>query len=126
MKKLFCIILLIFPSLVFGSDGKVYYCSEIKSVGFVPKENYKQYNMKEQRYKVWIDFEKKIIDSSDLLLDKYNRTTKCIEMIIGEEMFCSSNFGATFSINKNNLKFSYTKSMSIDPMYISHGECEVF
>ena len=118
--------MLLLPSIVFGSGSKVYYCSEIKSVGFVPEENFKQYNMKEQRYKVLIDFEKKNIDSSDLLLDKYNSTTKCIEMIIGEEMFCTSNFGATFSINKNNLKFSHTKSNSVGPIYISHGECEVF
>lgn len=135
MRVLLLSILLLFPSLVLGQVGNIYYCSEIQSTGFFPDENYKQKDIELKRFKVLIDFKNKYIKSDEIyFLDVPNypefKSCKFGLKSMSNTLMCINLIGNYFSINKNTLRFRLTslgnREPSTDTIYISHGKCEKF
>ena len=48
--------------------AEVYYCSSDDAVGFDLAENYKQYNYKDKRFQVKIDWQQRTMDSEKIYL----------------------------------------------------------
>ncbi len=130
MKKLLVLLfsIVILPISVYASD--VYYCSEDDSTGFNPKENYKQVNFNEKRFKILIDFGNETIVSEDILFFKDIRTKCFFEGYISNALFCINEVGAVLSVNKTNLKFFrsaiHNPDQPEDSILISYGSCQKF
>ena len=130
MKSFFIIIFLIYSSSVFGK-GTVYYCSETKKIGFDQSKNNKFTNFDIDRYKVLIDFEKRYIESKNLLFTNFVNS-KCYlnKNVItnSPSLSCFNQWGVSFTIDQNTLNFkvSFTPSNKTDGMGISYGQCEKF
>ena len=133
MKSFFIIIFLFVPSLVFGSNNDIYFCSETDSVGFITQENYKFSKFNPIRFKIKVNFENKTLKSDKLFfresLDWY--TCKIhIDKKNSRSIYCSNKIGSTFSLNEDNLKFHYSyilnTSYESDTILLSYGYCEKF
>ena len=130
MKKLLLLLFstVILPISVFASD--VYYCSDDAITGFNPKENFKQQNYIPSKFKIMIDFKNKNILSNDIFFRKNNG--KCIIDDISKDkiLYCISNAGSAFSINKTNLKFVRSFMFNVkevkDDFIIGYGSCQKF
>ena len=130
MKKLLLIFIILlfhfFSSISFSSEDNIYYCIEESRVGFNPNNNYKFTNLKEQRYKVFINFDEKLIKSDHLFFGTSNDLCKTYN----NNLYCTNFIGGSFSINKNTLKFHYTSywidDIPEDHIFITHGNCEKF
>ena len=130
MKKIFLIVYLLliqfFPSISLGSNDKVYYCIQEENVGFDLGKTYKFRKFKEKRFKVLIDFDRKVINSKTIFFGSNRDVCKTYQ----DNLYCSNFMGGTFSINKNTLKFHYSSvwisKNQTDTIEISHGRCEVF
>jgi hypothetical protein len=130
MRKLIIIFIILlfhfFSFISFSSEDNIYYCIEESSVGFNPNNNYKLEKFKDERYKVFIDFEEKLIKSDYL----YFGTSNDICKIYNNNLYCTNFIGGSFSINKNTLKFHYTSywidETPKDHIFIAHGNCEKF
>tara|TARA_B100000767_G_C19341744_1_gene360122 strand:+ start:168 stop:533 length:366 start_codon:yes stop_codon:yes gene_type:complete len=114
---------------VMSSD--IYYCSEDAAVGFDPTQNYKQYSYKLRRFKVEIDFKKKIVNSKKLLMSQ--NQTACGNNYLdkhGSFLTCfTPSSQRAFTIKKSTLKFHYTAlgyPQATDDLTIVHGYCEKF
>ena len=124
MKKFLLMFFLLTPSLVFGSNGKVYYCSETEKVGF-KDDNKKFQRFSEKRFKILIDFDKPFIKSSELLMNEH-MIKSCHLDDPDNQVYCYSIIGNSFTINKKTLNFVYTHTIPGDSILISHGKCETF
>jgi len=129
MKKLTLIIsIIILPISVFASD--VYYCSDDAITGFDSKKNFKQQNYNTSKFKIMIDFKNGNILSDDIFFSKDNG--KCVIDDISKEniLYCISNVGSAFSINKTNLKFIRSFMFNVkerpDDLIIGYGTCQKF
>ena len=129
MKKLTLIIsIIILPISVFASD--VYYCSDDAITGFDSKKNSKQQNYITSKFKIMIDFKNGNILSDDIFFTKDNG--KCVIDDISKEniLYCISNVGSAFSINKTNLKFIRSFMFNVkerpDDLIIGYGTCQKF
>jgi len=133
MKSFFIIIFLFVPSLVFGSNNDIYFCSETNSVGFVPKENYKLSKFTPKRFKIKVNFKNKTLKSNKLFFDEFPDWYTCkigMDDKNSRSIYCSNKIGSTFSLNEDNLKFHYSyilnTSYESDTISLSHGYCEKF
>ena len=63
MTVLLTCFFLLFPSLVFGNSGDVYYCTENENIGYKVSENHKIGKFELERFKVQIDFDNYQISS---------------------------------------------------------------
>ena len=131
MKK-FIVLFLLFFSLILSSNNyasDVYYCSDNDLIGFDPKENFKKKNYTEQKFKILIDFENKNVFSNDIWMGE-NSVIRCVFDNIHETLYCISDFGTAFSINKKNLKFRrgviYNQVNQGDDITITYGTCDKF
>ena len=119
------LVALFLPISIYASD--VYYCVEEGITGFNPKENLAITKFKEGRFKVMIDFEQNMLQSSDLMFESYIKST-CLAYL--DNLNCINDMGRSFIINKETLKFyrgaMYSPGKSNDSVYVSHGYCEKF
>ena len=108
----------------------VYYCSEEGSTGFNPKQNYKQVNFNDSRFKIMIDFENETIVSDDILFLKNLRTKCFFEDSFSNALYCINEVGAVLSVNKTNLKFFrstiYNDNKPTESIVVSYGSCQKF
>jgi len=107
--------------------AEVYYCSSDDAVGFDLAENYKQYNYKDQRFQVKIDWQQRTMDSEKIYL---KGGVKCIYEEFGNTLYCLSEYGTTLAVSRETLKFHFStmflKNDAVDDMVIYHGNCEIF
>lgn len=128
-KKLFfytLILFLIYCNYSLAKE-KMYYCIEIEKTGFNPKENFKKYDYKTERFKAKIDFKNNYYSSKD----RSEQYTNCRRMVgtFSHIMQCYTIYGTMFAINTKNLRFAVTDLIGIngsDDLVISHGTCEEF
>ena len=130
MKKLLVLLfsILILPFSLYASD--VYYCSDDALTGFNPKENFKQQNYSPEKFKIIIDFENEYVISDDIYFIK-DFNNKCIfDDVISNALYCISEIGNAFTINKTNLKFirsvMYNNVDYKDDIGIGYGSCQKF
>ena len=125
MKFFFIIFLFLFPSLVIGNDNNVYYCSETKTVGFFQSQNNKFSYLKEDRFKVSINFDKKLIKSESLYFEPIFKS-ECFSK--REFLSCTNEWGTSFVINRKTLDFkkSFLPVNDGDSLLLSYGKCERF
>ena len=71
MKVFITSFFLLFPSLVFGITGDVYYCTEDENIGYDVSENYKIGKFKLERFKIKIDFNNYKISSKPLYFQSH-------------------------------------------------------
>ena len=127
---IFVLFLIIGPS-VFSAE-EVLYCSDTDSVGFEPKENYKQKSYTVDRFMIKVDFENESLTSREIGFDDYaNYPTLCVADVGRNQerfMICYSTFSySTIKILLPELKFVRTFTFGVnDSNFIAHGECEKF
>ena len=118
------LVILFLPISIYASD--VYYCVDDDATGFNPKENLAIKRFKLDKFKIMIDFEQKVVQSSDLFFQSPVIST-CI--VYRDDLNCINDMGRTFIINKRTLKF-YRSTMyspgTEDSVVMSHGNCEKF
>ena len=128
MKTILTIFVLFFSPLVFA-DTKVFYCIEDQLVGFDSSNNYEFGYYKENRFKIKIDFKKPYFSSEDIFMS----ITEC-NYAVGtnkDELYCTTPFGAYFSISNVTYKFARAGIIGIgvgikDTLFLSHCSCEPF
>tara|TARA_X000000368_G_C22819652_1_gene618413 strand:+ start:116 stop:511 length:396 start_codon:yes stop_codon:yes gene_type:complete len=106
---------------------KMYYCSEILSTGFEPKENFKLKKYSSDRFKAKIDIDNNFFSSKDLSMSN----TKCERMISkwSHLMQCKTTYGSFFVLNTKNLRFGVSHLIGLDgkdSIALGHGKCEEF
>ena len=119
MKFLSTIIFLLFPTIVFGGIGDVYYCT---GENLVRIENYKVKQYKPQNFK-FRRSENQIKFGSE---DNYLKDIILNEKIFSvQEMFSFTNQTKVFVMNYKNGKFHYT-SNTYRSITILTGKCSIF
>jgi hypothetical protein len=129
MKKILILLfsLLILPVSTNASD--IYYCTEDDSIGFYPKEDFRQRDYVLDRFPISIDFKNKNVISENIWMGK-DSVKKCIYESIDKTLYCLSDYGTGFSINEKSLEFRksiiYNKVNQGDDISLSYGTCEKF
>tara|TARA_B100001989_G_C24495147_1_gene441789 strand:- start:34 stop:399 length:366 start_codon:yes stop_codon:yes gene_type:complete len=121
MKKIIKFLILILSINTFAAE-EVLYCVEEKKIGFEPSEDYKQYSYSTIRFTAKVDFVKKSFSSADIFFT-YGAQCKRSE---GPSLKCRNQFGSTFTLFENDLKFVRTSTYVPDSVYLAHGYCESF
>ena len=128
-----CVLLLL---LFFGaispasSAEEVLYCADDGQAGFEPTEEYKLYRFEPKRFTVKIDFETNSITSDKLFFTDPNGTVCLNNYFRPTVVYCLNDFGATFGIDRDTLK--YARSMvfltepPVDSIAVAYGSCEKF
>lgn len=120
------LVILILPFSIHASD--VYYCVDDAVTGFDPKQNFARKDYIPGKFKIKIDFEEGVVQSSDLFFSDYN-DPKCAKDGYGV-LNCIHKLGNSIVISKLNLKY-YRSTMfnpkdPSDTITIAHGSCERF
>ena len=122
--------MLFFPSIVFGSSEKVYYCSDDELIGFRPSENYKRHNFKPERFKILMNFKERTIKSEKILFLGDAFWDSCMIKTGDEQLYCFNQIGSSFSLNTKTLKFHRAYIINTDKaeddIRVGHGTCEKF
>tara|TARA_B100000787_G_C16186197_1_gene294801 strand:+ start:1182 stop:1568 length:387 start_codon:yes stop_codon:yes gene_type:complete len=118
--------ILILPFSIYASD--IYYCVDDAATGFNPKENFAVKQYTPERFKIMIDLEQNMVQSTDLYLESHNNP-KCIDANFGA-LNCINSLGVTFVISKTNLKYFRSSMFNprnpSDDIFVAHGSCEKF
>jgi hypothetical protein len=129
MKKLLILLfsILILPLSANASD--VYYCTDNNHIGYELSDNFKVTDYKSRRFKIKIDFEKKNVISETIFMYK-DSVKECIYDNYTKTLYCISEYGTAFSINKNTLNFVrgeiYIEENQEDDYTLAYGKCEKF
>ena len=81
---------------------RMYYCSELVSHGYEPRENFKFKSYKPDRFKAKIDINNNTFSSKDLSMTY----TNCERMISqwSHLMQCATSYGSLFVLNTKNFR----------------------
>ena len=106
---------------------RMYYCSELVSHGYEPRENFAFKSYKPDRFKAKIDTNNNTFSSKDLSMTY----TNCERMISqwSHLMQCATSYGSLFVLNTKNFRFAVTHMIGLDgkdSIVIGHGRCEEF
>ena len=122
--------ILIFPSLVFGSNEKIYYCSDEKLIGFRPSKNYKVADFIPIRFKLYMYVKEKKIKSAEILFTGNPSWDFCMTNKKNKELYCYNQIGSSFALNTKTLKYHRSYIINTDTpeddIRIGHGKCEIF
>ena len=122
-------LVLLFSIFFFSSTSifaDVLYCSSDDATGFLVAENYKRVAFKKGRFKMMVDFEKKIMSAEEIFM------THGVECLIDKTtMYCLSGYGTSLALNRKTLKFHYSiiylkEENQRDSITLHHGKCEKF
>ena len=121
------LVILILPFSIYASD--IYYCVDDDVTGFNPQENFAVTQYTSERFKIMIDFEQSMVQSSDLFFSSHNKP-RCIEDDYSDALNCINVLGVTFVISKTNLKYfrssMFNPGNPSDDVFVAHGSCEKF
>ena len=126
-QKILVLLIISFSLNAYSSYSGVYYCSDEKLTGFVPKKSFKTTLFNEAKFKVKIDYENQEVYSSEVYLEglqecKVNKYSSIL---------CISNYGNSFSFNPVSRYFvrSYhfaDDEKPEDSIAVGYGTCEKF
>ena len=127
MPKFLLILFIALAPMNSLASGDVYYCSYDDATGFVPQEGFKVAAFELRRFTAHIDFEAPMATSEKLWLKD---DVKCSEDNFNSSIYCMSNWGSTFVISRDTLKFYYSSMFMTkvpnDTVVMAHGKCEKF
>ena len=128
-KKILLTLIISFSLNAYSSYSGVYFCSDTKTTGFEPKENFKVYSFKGKKFKAKIDFEKKDLISKELYFDDIAPRTCSVND--NSTIKCHRTYGSSFTFNPETgyfvrSQFFLGKNKLNDSIYIAYGTCEKF
>ena len=126
-KKILILLIISFSLNAYSSYSGVYYCSDEKVTGFLPKRDFEGTGFNVSKFKVKIDFENQEVYSSEVRLGglKECKVNKYSSIL------CFSYNGPSFTFNPESRYFVRSQHFADDEkpedsIAVAYGTCEKF
>jgi len=128
-QKILILLIISFSLNAYSSYSGVYFCSDTHKTGFEPKENFKVYPFKGNKFKAKIDFEKKDFISKEIFFSDI--APKTCSVNDNSTITCHITYGSSFTFNPESgyfvrSQFLLGKNKPYDSITIAYGTCEKF
>ena len=132
-QKILILLIISFSLNAYSSYSGVYFCSDTHKTGFEPKENFKVYPFKGNKFKAKIDFEKKEVISKEIFFIKDFQQACLVNELLPpskQSVLCVSDLGTSFTFYPESGYYARSDLLGVkkpgDSILVAYGTCEKF